>query len=55
MQQPDSLNQVGEFHKTFKHPIVDQPAIPNAKRSALRVELIAEELKELEEIGRAHV
>jgi predicted HAD superfamily Cof-like phosphohydrolase len=49
MQQPDSLNQVGEFHKTFKHPIVDQPAIPNAKRSALRVELIAEELKELEE------
>lgn len=48
MQQPDSLNQVGEFHKTFKHPIVDQPAIPNEKRSALRVELISEELKELE-------
>ena len=49
MQQPESLNQVADFHKTFKHPIVDQPAIPNEKRSALRVELISEELKELAE------
>ena len=49
MQQPDSLNQVAEFHKTFKHPIVKDPAIPNEKRCALRVELIAEELKELEQ------
>lgn len=49
MQQPDSLNQVAEFHKTFNHPIVADPAIPNKKRSALRVELISEELKELEE------
>jgi predicted HAD superfamily Cof-like phosphohydrolase len=49
MQQPDSLNQVAEFHKTFKHPIVDEPAIPNEKRCALRIELIAEELKELEQ------
>ncbi|MTI38726.1 nucleoside triphosphate pyrophosphohydrolase family protein [Fulvivirga lutimaris] len=49
MQQPDSLNQVADFHKTFKHPILDSPAIPDAKRCALRVELIAEELKELEE------
>ena len=49
MQQPESLNQVAEFHKTFKHPILDEPTIPNEKRSALRVELIAEELKELEQ------
>lgn len=49
MQQPDSLNQVAEFHKTFNHPIVADPTIPNKKRSALRVELISEELKELEE------
>ena len=49
MQQPDALNQVAEFHKTFQHPIVDQPAIPDPKRCDLRVALIAEELKELEQ------
>ena len=49
MQQPESLKQVAEFHKTFKHPILDQPTIPEEKRSALRVELISEELKELAE------
>jgi predicted HAD superfamily Cof-like phosphohydrolase len=49
MQQPDTLNQVAEFHRTFKHPILPAPAIPDAKRCQLRVDLIAEELKELEE------
>lgn len=49
MQQPDALNQVAEFHRTFKHPVLDNPTIPSAKRCELRVELIAEELKELEE------
>jgi len=49
MQQPESLNQVAEFHKTFKHPVLTTPTIPNEKRSALRVELISEELKELAE------
>ncbi len=49
MEKIDALNQVGAFHKTFKHPIVKSPAIPNEKRSALRVELISEELKELEQ------
>ncbi len=49
MQQPDTLNQVADFHKTFKHPIVNQPAIPSENRCKLRVSLIAEELKELEE------
>jgi len=48
MKQPDSLNQVAEFHQTFKHPILDKPAIPNENRCKLRVALIAEELKELE-------
>lgn len=48
MQQPDSLNLVAEFHKTFKHPIQQQPAIPSEDRCKLRVALIAEELKELE-------
>jgi predicted HAD superfamily Cof-like phosphohydrolase len=49
MQQPDTLNQVAEFHRTFKHPILPSPIIPDAKRCQLRVDLIAEELKELEE------
>lgn len=48
MQQPDALNQVAEFHRTFKHPIVDKPGIPSEDRCRLRVALIAEELKELE-------
>jgi predicted HAD superfamily Cof-like phosphohydrolase len=43
------LDQVAEFHTTFKHPIVESPAIPSAERCQLRVALIAEELKELEE------
>jgi len=49
MQKLDSLNQVAEFHCTFKHPIVDQPAIPKKDRADLRVRLIAEELDELKE------
>ena len=48
MQQPDSLNQVAEFHRTFKHPILTAPALPSEERSRLRVALLAEELKELE-------
>lgn len=49
MDKIDSLNQVADFHKTFKHPILDQPTIPDEKRCKLRVELISEELKELEQ------
>lgn len=49
MEKIDPLNQVAAFHRTFKHPILDEPAIPSPKRCALRVSLIAEELKELEE------
>lgn len=48
MEQPDALNLVAEFHKTFKHPILPTPAIPDENRCKLRVALIAEELKELE-------
>jgi len=48
MKQPDALNLVAEFHKTFQHPIVGQPAIPEENRCKLRVALLAEELKELE-------
>ena len=48
MEQPDALNMVADFHRTFKHPIVERPAIPPENRCNLRVALIAEELKELE-------
>lgn len=48
MEQPDTLNLVAEFHRTFKHPILIQPAIPDESRCKLRVALIAEELKEME-------
>lgn len=48
MIQPDSLNLVADFHKTFKHPILEKPAIPADDRCRLRVALLAEELKELE-------
>jgi len=47
MKQPESLSLVAEFHKTFKHPILDTPSIPSENRCKLRVALIAEELKEL--------
>jgi predicted HAD superfamily Cof-like phosphohydrolase len=48
MQQPNSLQQVADFHRTFKHPILETPTIPEEARCRLRVALIAEELKELE-------
>ncbi|MFY0688615.1 MAG: nucleoside triphosphate pyrophosphohydrolase family protein [Cyclobacteriaceae bacterium] len=49
MDKIDSLNQVAAFHQTFKHPVLTTPQIPAEKRCELRVSLIAEELKELEE------
>jgi predicted HAD superfamily Cof-like phosphohydrolase len=48
MNTPDALNLVADFHRTFKHPILEAPAIPGENRCKLRVALIAEELKELE-------
>jgi len=48
MKQPESLDLVAEFHRTFHHPIQSQPLIPDEGRCKLRVALIAEELKELE-------
>ena len=49
MKHPESLELVAEFHRTFKHPILSSPAIPDENRCKLRVALITEELKELEE------
>ncbi|AQG79751.1 nucleoside triphosphate pyrophosphohydrolase family protein [Spirosoma montaniterrae] len=47
MQQPDSLNQVAEFHRTFHAPVLETPQIPSEARCQLRVSLLAEELDEL--------
>jgi len=49
LRKIDSLNQVAEFHRLFKHPILDTPTIPSKERCGLRVSLIAEELDELKE------
>lgn len=49
MTDPKTLTAVAEFHQTFKHPILPEPQIPSEQRCQLRVSLIAEELKELEE------
>ena len=49
MTDPKCLSSVAEFHKTFQHPILETPTIPSESRCELRVSLIAEELKELEE------
>ncbi|HQW16218.1 MAG TPA: nucleoside triphosphate pyrophosphohydrolase family protein [Niabella sp.] len=49
MLDPTPLNAVAEFHETFKHPILPTPQIPSKERCKLRVELISEELKELQE------
>lgn len=49
MEKIDSLNQVAEFHTTFKAPILDKPQIPSKERCELRVNLLQEELNELKQ------
>ncbi len=49
MKDTQALRQVSEFHRTFKHPILEKPTIPAENRCKLRIALLAEELKELEE------
>ena len=46
-QKLDALNQVADFHNTFKAPIIINPAIPPKDRAILRVALLQEELDEL--------
>lgn len=49
MQDPKSLTSVAAFHQVFQHPILETPQIPSESRCKLRISLLAEELKELEE------
>ena len=48
MDKIDPLNQVAEFHRTFKHPVLENPAIPSKDRCSLRVSLLSEEVAELQ-------
>ncbi|WP_259069348.1 nucleoside triphosphate pyrophosphohydrolase family protein [Mucilaginibacter sp. X4EP1] len=49
IKDTNALNQVAEFHTTFKHPVIEKPAIPSKERAELRISLLAEELKELQQ------
>jgi predicted HAD superfamily Cof-like phosphohydrolase len=49
MRDPKALSNVAKFHQLFNHPILSSPKIPAAKRCALRVELLQEELNELQQ------
>ena len=49
MKEPNALNDVAKFHQTFDLPIMDEPIIPSSERCKLRLSLLQEELKELEE------
>jgi predicted HAD superfamily Cof-like phosphohydrolase len=49
MEDLNALSQVAEFHKTFKHPILPQATIPTKERCQLRVDLLSEELRELQD------
>lgn len=49
MEKIDSLNQVEEFHQTFRVPVLEKPEIPSEKRCELRVSLLQEELNELKQ------
>lgn len=49
MTSPNALADVAEFHRTFRLPVLETPQIPNADRCKLRINLLREELKELEQ------
>jgi len=44
--EAESLNQVGDFHRLFQHPVHHSPRIPSEDRCNLRINLLAEELQE---------
>lgn len=49
MKSPTALESVAEFHNTFQLPVLEDPVIPSVERCKLRINLLREELKELEE------
>jgi predicted HAD superfamily Cof-like phosphohydrolase len=56
MQEPMPLNNVAEFHRTFRHPVLQKPLIPAEDRCQLRLNLLEEELKELQDaVGQGNI
>ncbi|MEZ4988071.1 MAG: nucleoside triphosphate pyrophosphohydrolase family protein [Saprospiraceae bacterium] len=56
MDKLDALNQVADFHRTFRHPVESTPIIPSPARCQLRVALLQEELDELKDaIAKADI
>ena len=49
MKSPNALRDVADFHRTFHLPVETKPAIPAPDRCRLRINLLREELRELEE------
>jgi len=49
LPMPDSLKQTFDFHSQFNVDVLASPAMPAPARSALRVNLLQEELNELKE------
>jgi len=43
------IDQVAEFHRSFKIPMEQDPTIPSPKRCELRFNLLQEELNEFKE------
>ncbi len=48
-KEPEGLNHVARFHRTFSLPILSEPQVPDEKRCELRINLLQEELDELKE------
>ncbi len=46
---PEALDSVAAFHDLFDLPVLEEPHLPNAARTALRITLLQEELDELKE------
>jgi len=49
MKEPEALNSVAAFHHLFNLPVLEKPQIPHEKRCELRMALLTEELKELQQ------
>ena len=48
-EEPQALNDVAEFHRTFHLPVLAKPGIPHEDRCKLRINLLQEELDELKD------
>lgn len=48
-EEPNALNDVAAFHKTFRLPVPESPGLPSDDRCQLRINLLQEELDELKD------